>query len=549
MKAKKSLLLIFVIFSSYMLITNMKSQFAPVSEDLQPDIKMIPKGIQSFSAQWMQNPTMSSPIEPTWYSTIEGDLTDIDAMDGQGQGNVTVIGASGIAMYNYDPPSTGWTSSADPEFPAVPNNGYGIDVNGMWASHDWNEQTSQLGQVSAIRWKRNVTTPVNMTDYEITSASLTANCSATVDYNIDVAGDTVHGGGGGNWQFQVGDYVRYYMKISDLSGTTEYEVAYYKTSTLGSGNPPGTDIMGETLMVTVPETVLIPYLTSVLEGDHHNFTITVGIFIFSEDNSDTYDRDTYTMLRIDSVNLTFAFEKKILRNSYASWSQKGAALPQGNVVVDAAQLYFKYRLETGQTWPSAASPNSEIRIQINNITHSETVQLSTANSTYQDGKTGGFDVSSIIPKSTNITLSIQIFLADNFNLPSNITISIDDVYLWINYTIYYYEPILNVVANTTYLYNDEWSQLTVTCENSSNDNVDWLGYYDPFLSTNVTLDTSFSGLRTYYLNFTSSSPGPRTLKFYANTTTGVWAYDDITIVWVTAVAPTLSVTTNASTLF
>jgi len=87
-----------------------------------------------------------------------------------------------------------------------------------------------------------------------------------------------------------------------------------------------------------------------------------------------------------------------------------------------------------QTWPSV-SLNSEIRILIINNQHSETIKLSSATTSFQEAKSDGFDVSSLILKGINISLSLQVFLADNFALNRIITISIDDVYLDISYII------------------------------------------------------------------------------------------------------------------
>ncbi|MFW9882362.1 MAG: hypothetical protein ACFFG0_55580, partial [Candidatus Thorarchaeota archaeon] len=84
-------------------------------------------------------------------------------------------------------------------------------------------------------------------------------------------------------------------------------------------------------------------------------------------------------------------------------------------------------------WSVTSTTNSEIRVLINNNLMSERVNLLTANSSFQDAKEGGYDVTSLILKDLNITLSIQVFLADEFGLDQNITISIDDVYFIISY--------------------------------------------------------------------------------------------------------------------
>ncbi|MFX1298390.1 MAG: hypothetical protein ACFFD2_26485, partial [Promethearchaeota archaeon] len=558
MKDKKTYLLIMITFTSFIILSSINSPINPLVEPFKENYNIKSKDSQSYSQQWIQNPTLTSPIEVadpyTWYSTSDGDLSDIISLDGGNQANITVIGNSTTWSFVADPPSSGdWINVTDPYFQSTPNQGNGIDSGGMWASHRWDEDETQLGQVTSIRWKRNVTTPVNMSDYEITSASLTTVVNATVLQDVDHPDDApAHGGSSGSWQAEHGDYVRFYMLISDLGGIKEFEVAYNKTSQLGYGTSTTSNYyMYDTYLLTVPEEVLIFYLTSVLENDYQNFTITLGIFIFCEDNSDQYDLDTYSSLRIKSLNLTISFKKKIQRGTYATWNQKGNQLPTGNVVVDSASLHFKYKCE--QNWSALDSPNSEIRMQINNITHTETVKLDTANSSFQEGKIGGFDVTNIIPKNNNITTSLQIYIADNFNLANNMTISIDDVYLWINYTIFLptppQPPYLNAVANTTRLYTNYWTQITITCENQTAESVSVIWYNDPFDGVNKTIDHDFTGLRTYYYNFTTDIAGPQTFKFWANSTLGLESYKEIIVLWVAPDPPFLNIVANTTNLY
>jgi len=80
------------------------------------------------------------------------------------------------------------------------------------------------------------------------------------------------------------------------------------------------------------------------------------------------------------------------------------------------------------------SPNSEIRIYINNKQHSETVKLSKADVTFQDAEEFGFNLFELTFPYEVINFSLQVFLADEFGLDHIITISIDDVYLEISYT-------------------------------------------------------------------------------------------------------------------
>ena len=65
--------------------------------------------------------------------------------------------------------------------------------------------------------------------------------------------------------YGIGDYARFYVLISDLEKEKVYEVAYLQPEDLGAGDPPGEDILDDTIMISVPEEVLIFYISSVLE--------------------------------------------------------------------------------------------------------------------------------------------------------------------------------------------------------------------------------------------------------------------------------------------
>ena len=343
---------------------------------------------QNFSKQWLDNPNFSSPIEPIWYSYQGGDVSDIGAADGLGQADITVIGSESTFSIVSDPPtSTNWHNFTNPDFPMYPmaydgpggNDGQGIDSYGCWAIHEWDENgaSGELGQTPSVHWKRNVSTPVNMSDYEITEASVSAVVNASVLQNVDCPGDTASGGTDGSVVGAVYDYVKFYILVSDLPEVKEYEIAHNKTTYLGLGNAVfSTSTMGDTFLVTVPEEELIFYLTSVLGTDYHNFTITLGMLIYCEDDDVGYELDTWSMLRIKSFNLTFTYQKKVNRYTYANWNQIGDELPSGNIQVDQAKLFFQHKIS--ENWTQATdSPNSEIRILINNNTHIETIKLST----------------------------------------------------------------------------------------------------------------------------------------------------------------------------
>jgi len=388
--------------------------------------------INEYEEQWLKNSNFSIPVDP-WESQVQGDVSDITPFSSFGQANYEVIGEQrSYSNISGTPLSSDWTRVHNPEFPLYPDTST-ISSEGCFVSHTFAEGSDQF---PSVHWERNVSLPVDMEDYVITSASLSAVVNATVtaspggwsDGGIEAPGDAT---GNGNTQNYTWDYVRFYILFSDLTKNKIYEVAYNQTSDLGKDSAGSYDDMTDTFMTTVPEEDLIFYLTSVISSDFQNFTVSLGMRIWCEDNWIS-DRDIWDALLIKSCNLTFTYEKKIDRFTTASWNQIGNALSGENIEIVEGNLRFKYRIDP--LWPVDSSPNSEIRFFINNNTLLETVKLSSATTIFQEATTGGFDVTTLILKDINISVSIQVFIADTFALNNNITISITDVHLEISYT-------------------------------------------------------------------------------------------------------------------
>jgi hypothetical protein len=389
---------------------------------------------------WIDNPTFDGVGEP-WESRIEGDSRDILGNIALGQANYEIIGDSGVKRIDDPLNDTDWTLYGNPDLPILPNGLRNITERGCEVSHVWDEDVNQTHNRPSVRWKNTIEMPVDMRDYIITSASLQTifNASVTVspwwNGGIDREGDT------GLDDYSTGDYTEFYVLLSDVEeGFPPVRVAYNHTGDLGRDGTSG--IYSDTPMDVVPKNVLKDILTSVLETDGYNFTITLGIDIYCEDNEEGVDIDSWDSLIIRSFNLTFSYEKKIDQLTSLSWEQVGDTITGTNVQVTYANVSFKYKVD--RPWPEISSPNSEIRVLINNNSLLETIKLRTANSSFQLAKEGGFDVTSFILKDVNISLSIQVFLADEFGLDQNITISIDDAYFIISYIEFFpdffYQP-------------------------------------------------------------------------------------------------------------
>ncbi len=394
----------------------------------------------THTTQWLQNPSFDSLVEP-WYYDTDGDISDVYPVFSDNVANIQVLGTKGtFSLTENSPENSSWTTRINPDLPAFPvwvdEGSHGLDNDGFFARHQWEEGPIQN---PSIQWIHEIEVDTNMSDYIITSANVSGIVSAAVDRNIDVnqsLGDIPEGTNSVNPQGVVYDYIRYYIKIADSDLENEYEIAYYKTTYLGLW----IDGLGGVLnienisMITISEETLKFYLTSVLFKNSTNFSVIVGIDIFCEDNCRT-DEDTWDIIHINSLKLSFTFEKKIDQFTTVSLNQDSGRIcdiSNYSVKVKDAKLNFKYKID--QKWPDS-SPNSELRIFINNVRVPETIKLIEYNCSplFQDVQLGGFGVKSLISEKENISISIQLCLADEFELDQIIIISIDDIFLEISY--------------------------------------------------------------------------------------------------------------------
>lgn len=404
--------------------------------------------VSSNTSQWLKNSDFSS--QESWVSQIEGDNRDAVAYIGEEHGNYKIIGDSGVLSIDDPLSDTNWTSFNNPQFPITPDD-YGINSAGCYVTHTWDEWVDQTRNTPSMQWKQNVTMPVNMSDYIITSVSLEAIFNATVTAvgsnplqphieGIERPGDYTESNPPSVPQFGIGDSATFYVLISDVENNNVYQVAINKTTDLGQDDPEVNNYTDTPLNV-VPEELLISYLTSVLENDNYNFTITLGIDIYCEDNEYNVDIDVWDLLIIRSFNLTFTFEKRIDKLTTISWSQTGDKV-QRNAQITDASLNFTYSVN--QTWFKDLAPNTVMRILINDNDYKPPININRFTTTFKEKRINDTEFTSLFQKNVNITLSIQLVLLDTFALNQNLTISIDDVYLKITYIVvtleFYQEP-------------------------------------------------------------------------------------------------------------
>ena len=378
--------------------------------------------------EWLINSDFSSSNGWITYKGEEGDNSTLDAFIGNNQANYRIIGEnytfSEISGTPNSSTSLGWSRTKNSGF-LFPESS-GIDSQGCYVIHTWAEDPNQF---PSVHFRKNVSLGVNMLDYNITSISLSALFNASASTNLEAGNDNASA-----QYYAIGDFVIFYIQISDIQHTTTYTVASFQTTRLGQ-NTPQVISLTDHLIDPYDDNYIITALMSALEKDpsHSNFTITIGIDIYSEDNISGTDTDTYTNLVVSQCNFTFTYEKNIDKFSSVSWQQEGAMLSGEDIQITNAILNFKYKID--QSWPTQRSPFSELQVLINNNQNRETIALNDANSSFQDAKMGGFDVTSLILKDVNISVAIMLYIANTFGWNDNITISVDDVHLLITYII------------------------------------------------------------------------------------------------------------------
>ena len=407
--------------------------------------------------EWLTNSDFNDAGAP-WVSNIEGDSTDLSPSISSGQADYQINGdVRTFSEVSGTPTSDDWTlfnHSIRPLPLTHEINEFGCNVSHVYdedAGGPFPNSGDQTANLAAALWKRNLTLPVDMSDYVITSASINAVVNGSADMDIETPTD--------HPPFDIGgyaslfDFTRFYVEISDLNNVESYEIAYNKTLHLGQGyatrqayDSSTRNYMSDTNMTNIDEDLLIFALTQVLRHDNHNFTITLGIEVDSEDNYDGYELDVWYSLLIKSCELTFTYEKIMDKSSAVSFNQIGDQITGTNVKIKDGNISFRYMID--QPWPTSLSPNSEVRIFINGRQHSETLKLSSAPTDFQDAKLGGFNITSLLNVEINISVSIQVFIADEFSLDRDITISIDEVVLLISFSETFPDPV-----------NDPWFAL------------------------------------------------------------------------------------------
>jgi len=400
----------------------------------------------------LENSSFDLPITGSWFNTTTGDISDLNTSVSPGQANFDVLGEFETYSIAEDPPRmiNNWSLVENPEFPVLPDNPRETP-RGFEVFHHFRENATQM---TSVHWTKEIDMGKDMSDYLITNASISVTVNGTARGNdgnyqdhsgVEAYGDHTDTGNADpptvNPQFSTYDYVRFYALVSDPSYENVFEIAYNQTTTLGQDNLTAGyttltyDYMSNTTLIQIPTESLIFFLTSVLAEDNQRFNLTLGMRIWCEDNF-LNDGDRWESLIINSYNFTFSYQKKIDQFSTVSWTQTGNQIPTENITITNGIIKYKYKIN--ETW-TTDSPNSELILLVNGDPLNETNKLSIATTEFQNAS-DGFNVTSLLRQGVNISITIQLLIADEFSLDEEIQISVDDVQLWVSYIEEIYVP-------------------------------------------------------------------------------------------------------------
>ena len=431
--------------------------FQPPSGTIIHSLKSENQGDLRYSAlisnttQWVNNSGFDSYLG-YWYNETTGDATDFNVSISDGVAKFITLGDKReFSDVNGTPNALDWDAEKKPGSSIFPDR-YDINQYGCNASHEYWEDAgsnniygvrgNQTRNRPTVLWKKIVKMPVDMSDYVITSANLTIVFNASANTNVETPFDFLSGNNPTHAEY---DHVKFYVQVSNLEDKIRYEPLSYEPRELGYGNltanldgPNDGSIhnVSDTIISMKSEEVLVFYLNRILEYDHRNFTIFLGIDIDVEDNYNQYDRDTYYSLLIKECNLTFTYEKTIDEFTSVSLKQDGMKLSSltnlssYQVKATEAKLNFQYKID--KNWTVYTSDhNSEINIYLNGNPYPVPLKLKNFNITSFEE----IDLD-LVPPIDSVNLSIELLLKESFELDQHITFSFDNVTLNISYIIF-----------------------------------------------------------------------------------------------------------------
>ena len=187
-------------------------------ENLQPA-----EVIDHPNNSWIDNPTFGGAGVP-WFSSTDGDDTDVDAAINSNQANYDIIGDTKTFSEVSGIPQAGDWSEYNHSIRPLPLtheiNQYGLNVSHVYDEDDTGDfpnSGDQTANLAGVMWKRNISLSEDMSDYQITSASISAIVNGSGDTDLETPNDHPPFADGG--YASLFDFTRFYIQISDLNNS------------------------------------------------------------------------------------------------------------------------------------------------------------------------------------------------------------------------------------------------------------------------------------------------------------------------------------------
>jgi hypothetical protein len=245
----------------------------------------------------------------------------------------------------------------------------------------------------------------------------------------------------------MGDFAAFSVHISNLDSTRNFEAIYHRTTDLGKDGNASLGIdpitqLNDTIIEPQNEETLKFYLQEALKKDNHNFSLTIGIYLWCEDNGYPTDYDRWEELWIKNLSLSISYEKKINKYSSASWEYQGNQINSKGGILNVMDANLQFDAQINDSLIGNISKNSELRVYLNDKLYKETVKLSELEETLANIKEGGFDFTNLASLSKNepLNVKIELYIADGFDLEKTYVISVDNIELNIDYNLLFFNP-------------------------------------------------------------------------------------------------------------
>ncbi|TXT58377.1 MAG: hypothetical protein BAJALOKI3v1_1350001, partial [Promethearchaeota archaeon] len=180
-------LIILLLGSSFMIFLTLTNNLSINSTDNQVRLSRD----VFYTEQWLQNSEFET--DEYWNVSIDSNspLSDVSGVISDGNAKIKVIGEEHelkyFADFTNESDQLEWELDTDPKFPLssgglnasllYPNRGYEINSSGACMSHYWDESAAQI---AVVNWNHTINMDYDMSDYNITSASLMATFNASV---------------------------------------------------------------------------------------------------------------------------------------------------------------------------------------------------------------------------------------------------------------------------------------------------------------------------------------------------------------------------------